>query len=425
MDSNTRNGVLKNGIQYIYQNSKNSLTCSIIIIIRYGGAFNKKSGLAHLIEHLVFKGTKKRPETKDLMYELDSLGGVHNAYTSKTSTAYHIKIPNHSLENGLDLLTDMIKNPKFLYISEKEFEEEFIQEKKIVQKELLSIKDNYSRYIHELIEKNMFDYPLDLNFIDDLDDLEGISIKDVLDAFKKYYCAENIYVSIYANLDEVQNKPIDIENLLEKYLGDIKNGTKNEFIFNEQKNPKSLKKVEVLSLEEIQNANLAISYQNDGYKHKKTYYMTELFSLILSDITSSRLFQSLREKQGLVYNVRSHNFCYDNVGYFSISTNTKPQNLTKVVSSICKELDLVLKDGVTEQELDLSKKNYLGKLILESENSMNIAEYNVYELFYNKSDFVSYSQIPKIINSITLEDMNYFIKDLLDKTSVLTVIKPK
>jgi predicted Zn-dependent peptidase len=415
----TRKGVYNN-VQYIYENDPNAKTVSIIITIRYGAAFNDKSGLAHLLEHLVYKGTKRRPDTMDLMYELDSIGGIHNAYTSKTFTGYHIKLAHMYFEQGLDLLMDILKNPKFLYIDSKEFAEEFTQEKKIVQKELLSIRDSYSRYLNELLEKNIFPSPLDLTFSDDLDALESITIDDTIKAYNEYYCAQNMIVSIYGNLNEY-----NMESILKKYLGDIRQSNKNTLIYSLDKPWKNIRNVELFKINNIQNANLSIAYKNIGYKDKRVYYMLELFSSIFCDLSSSRLFQIIREKDGLVYGIKSHNFCYDHIGYFAITTNTKPNNLTKVIKKIISEIEKVKISGLTEKEFELAKKNYLGKLIISMEDTMQIAEYNAYELFYHPNDFIEYSNIPKLIQSITLKEINEYINNLLDNPSILSVLKPK
>jgi predicted Zn-dependent peptidase len=417
----TRKGVLNN-VQYIYENNPNAKTVSIIITIRYGSAFNEKSGLAHLLEHLVFKGTKRRPNTMDLMYELDSIGGIHNAYTSKTFTGYHIKLAHTYFEQGLDLLMDILKNPKFLFIDFKDFAEEFKQEKNIVQKELLSIKDNYSRYLNELLEKNIFPSPLDLIYSDDLDALDSITIDDTIKAYKEYYCAQNMIVSIYGNLNGYNME--SMESILNKYLGDVRQGDKNTLIYSRDKPWNSIKNVELFKIANIQNANLSIAYKNIGYKDKKVYYMLELFSSIFCDITSSRLFQIIREREGLVYGIKSHNFCYDHLGYFAITTNTKSNNLTKVIKKIIAEIEKVKTFGLTEKELELAKKNYLGKLVISMENTMQIAEYNAYELFYHSDNFNEYPDIPKTIISITLKEINEYIKDLLNNPSILSVLKP-
>lgn len=423
MEFKTKIGTLKNGIRYVITNDPSAKSSAVMILVRYGAAFSKKSGLAHLLEHLVFKGTKKRPNTKNIMLGLNSIGANYNAYTSKTFTAYHAKTILDYLDEAMDILVDMVKSPKFITMKKKDFLEEFTQEKHIVLQELLTIRDNNARYLDELIEKNIFSDRLGYNCEDDIKDLKSITIDDIIAAYKEFYCAENIIVSISGNFS---NTPISYgEKLIDKYFNDFIKGTKSKCIYDKPKSSNKIKFVDILKKKNIEKCNISLAFRHSGYKNIQEFYLIELFSLIFANLTSGRLFQNIREKEGLVYSIRGLNYCYDHLGYLSIATNTSPDNLEKVIKLIKKEIESVKLNGLTEKEFEICKNNYKSKLSLDSENSMTIAEYNAYELFFRSKDFIEYPSVISLINKITLDEINHFIKSFLNQKPIITVIKNK
>lgn len=421
MDFETRINELNNGVKYIISNNPNTQSFTILILVRYGSGFDPitKSGTAHLLEHLVFKGTEKRPLTKDIMIELNSIGSDYNAFTSKSFTGYHVKSAYNYLENCIDILTDIIHKPKFLSMNRSDFEKEFEQEKQIVLQELLSVKDNFSRYTHELLEKNIFVSPLNRNNEDDIVDIKNITLDDVINTYNQYYCGNNITVSIHGNLGTLDKA----ENLIEKYFNGFKAGSKNSMVFSKSKNINEIKYIDIFKQPNITKCHLSFSYPNRGFENKHDYYSNEILGLTFVDLTSGRLFQNIREEKGLIYSIKSNHYCYDNQGYFSISTNTNQKNLEEVVDTINNELVLLRDKGLTKKEFTIGVNNYLSQILLDSENTKSIAFYNAYELFYNSNNFTSYFKIIDIIKSFTLDSMNSYIKKLLENRPILTVIK--
>lgn len=421
MNFKTKIGKLNNGIQYILSDNPNTQSVAFVILVRYGAGFDPlgKSGTAHLLEHLVFKGTDKRPSTKDIMSELDSIGCKYNAFTSKTFTGYYTKSAYNYLENCMDILTDIIHTPKFLSIEQNKFKDEFEQEKKIVLQELLSIRDQYSRYNHELIEKNIFVSPINRNSEDDIEDIYSISINDIIETHKKYYCSENIIVSIHGNLQNLDKT----EKLMEKYFGNFRSSFKNSHLFQTSKNRDIINYIDIFRKSNIEKCHLSLTFPNRGYEDKTKYYLTELLGLIFVDLTSGRLFQKIREDNALIYNINSSNFYYDYQGYFSIQTNTNLNNIDIVTKKIVNEINEVCLHGLEIKEFEIGVNNYISKILLDSEDANIIAMYNVYELFYNPNNFLSYFKVIDIIKNFTIDSINNFIKEFFSSRPVLTVIK--
>jgi predicted Zn-dependent peptidase len=418
MDSNSKTGILNNGVRYIYNHTENSSSVGVLIIVRYGSGFDKKSGLAHLLEHILFKGTKKRPLTKDIMAELNSIGSEYNAYTSRTFTGYHSKSAYIHLEQSLDILSDLVANTNFYT---KTFLAEYEQEKKIVVEELKAIKDNNTKYVLELLDKNLFKDKLSNNSDDDIETISSITLEDVIETYNKYYVGSNIIVSINGNLGKHKGS---IESLLYKYLGKVKRGTPNKFIFDSDYFNTNPITNNVINMPNAVKAVVTLTYRDTGFASRTKYYMLELFRLVFSDLTSGRLFQEIREKRGLVYSIKSVHYSYDHLGYLCIRTNTDVNNIDKLTAELQRQIELVKNSGLTVSEFEIAKKNYTGKLLMDLEDSMTLSEYNAYELFYHGDDYMSYSNIVELINDIKLEEINKFISRLLSSEGILTIIKP-
>jgi predicted Zn-dependent peptidase len=374
--------------------------------------------MAHLLEHILFKGTKKRPQTKEIMAELNSIGSEYNAYTSKPFTGYHAKAAYVHLEHCVDILSDLVANTNFYT---ETFDQEFTQEKKIVVEELKAIQDNKMRYVLEVLDKNIFTGGMGDNVTDDIAEIDSITLEDIIAVYKQYYVGTNMIVSINGNLGK--NKDT-IPGLLEKYLGHIPKGTPNKLMFDNSYLSKNPKRNIKITEKGLVKAIVALAFPNNGYKSRTKYYMLELFRLVFCDLTSGRLFQDIREKRGLVYSIKSVNFCYDNLGYFCIQTNTNVKNIDELLKQLKVQIDTARENGLTIKELDLAKSNYSGSMLLELENSMTIADYNAYELFYHPQSYTSYKEIIQLINDISLEEMNKFIRELLSQKSILTVLRP-
>jgi predicted Zn-dependent peptidase len=423
MKFKTRKGTLKNGLKYIISHDSNIQTVAMLILVRYGAGFDApgKSGMAHLLEHLMFKGTTKRPFTKQIMTELNSIGADYNAYTSKTFTGYHAKTAHMYLEDSMEILTDFLKNPKFITQKPEEFQEEFEQEKNIVLQELLTIRDQNSRYLDELVEKNIFVSPYNRIFEDDIRDIKSITLDDVIKTYKKYYCSNNIILSIHGNTG------VHVEQLVSKYFSDFKRNVRNKLMFEKSKNIEKIKRIDIMKKPNVSKCNIGFIYPNQGRANVKSYYMREIFGLVFADLSSGRLFQNIREKKGLVYSVRSNHYCYDHQGYFSITTNTDPAHLDTVIKELYKEIDDVKSKGITKKEFTIGINNYSAKLLMASEDPMTIAQYNADELFYkqNSKQFLSYFDIIQLIKKFTLKDLNKFIKTMLTQQPIITIIKPK
>jgi predicted Zn-dependent peptidase len=345
--------------------------------------------------------------------ELDSMGCKYNAYTSKDFTGYHIKLPNKHVRECLDILSDMLMNTNF---NAPDFHSEFKKEKRIVLEELLAIQDRKSELTISYMEQQMFpkDESLSNNHFDDIRDLPKHKLNKVVDVWKTYYNAQNTFISIYGNVSDCNN----IEDMLEHTFGSMSKGKANTHIF---KLPAKFKTrdstvdkiIQLKDSKSTEKSHLNISYLYPNLITKAQIYSFQIMQLVLANLISGRLFQNIREKEGLVYSIKSLDNIYDYAGFFSIYTNTKPENLNVVTKKVEAEVEHMIQHGITKKEYEVARNHLLGSISIDSENSMNVAQYNAYELFYSlvkKKPFIPYTDMIRVIQSLSRDEINKTIK---------------
>jgi predicted Zn-dependent peptidase len=422
---NVFSGTMPNGIRYIFTHTNESdQSVGIFIRVHYGTAFDKKPGLAHLLEHLLFKGTKARPQSVEIMRQLNSIGAECNAYTDYTETAYYSKCAHVHLEKNLELLCDMITGTDF---GAAKMEREFRYEKTVVSEELKGILDNPKRYISELVRKNLFVGKLALNAKDSLVALPSITLADVIATYRRYYVGSNIVVSLNGNLSGWGWRPL--KTLLSKLMGRLPRGRANTKLF--RANTAAAYFAARPTLRQICTSTPAnqtaiqITYPVVIGRHRQQQqqqydYYLQLFQLVFANLTSGRLFQSLREQQGLIYSVKAEIVKHDDVGYFAMKTTTTPANVARVLAILRKEISRVQRRGLNRAEFSLAKANFLATWAMAEEDVMTPAAFHGTELF-NKMTTL-YSDVPTLIDKMTLTHMNAFIARLLSKPAIVTLL---
>ena len=418
-------GTLPNGIRYICTHTDDSdKSVGIFIRVHYGTAFDKKAGLAHLLEHLLFKGTKARPRAKDILRQFNSIGADWNAYTDYQETAYYSKCAHVHLEKNLELLCDMLTGTDF---GAAKMEREFRHEKTVVAEELKSILDNPKQYIGELVRKNLFAGKLARNVNDSLAALPGITLADVIATYRQYYVGRNIVVSLNGNLSECSPR-----TMLYEFLGRLPRGRANNKLFRATNTAAAFATRPILrQISRSKNITTKQTVIQITYpvqiQQRQQYYYISLFQLVFADLTSGRLFQTLREKHGLIYSVKAHFVKHDDVGYFAIktTTTTTPANVARVLAILHKEIARVQQGGLSQAEFTLAKANFLATWAMAEEDVMTPAAFHGAQLFYantNTKHMTLYSDVPRLIDKITLTNINAFIARLLSKPAIVTLL---
>lgn len=372
---------LKNGMTVIME-KRDLPVVSLSITNRFGAAHEKSEikGVAHVIEHLLFTGTKTRTH-EDISREIEKKGGVLNAFTSHEVTSFWFKMPSEHVFIGLDILTDMLKNPKF---DLKKFE----KEKKVILEEIKMYHDNPRTSVFEQIEKNMYEKPFGDLVIGSTKTVSSLERDFVAELFKKVYSPENYIVTVVGNADFGK-----ICEYLEKNFE--KGGRKSEVLKIKLKNSETTE-----TREGVDQANFvfAIHAPKPG---EKDFYALEILDAWLANGMSSKLFLEIREERGLAYAIKSSVETEKSYAYYSIYVGTTKEAIPEIKKIIIKGFEDAGK--MTEKELGEAKERIIGLRKITAEESANVMnELMMSELAGKAEDYYEHD---KNISKVTLEDI--------------------
>ncbi|MBF0493731.1 MAG: insulinase family protein [Candidatus Omnitrophica bacterium] len=346
--------VLKNGLTTIVSTMPHMESVSLGIWIGVGGRYEseKESGLSHMIEHMLFKGTLTRT-TRDLKENIEGIGGSLNGFTSDEATCYMVKVPSNYAEVGIDVLSDMVLAPKF---DEAEIE----REKFVVVEEIKMYKDQPADHVHELLAGIMWPKdPLGRLLTGTITNVKSFTRQDMIKFREKNYIPSNMAIIAAGSI-----KPGLIENLAEKiFCGTSLRATPIKASTIDQKQHKT-----VFSNKNIQQTHIAIGFP---FKEKdiSEKYPMELLNVILGGNMSSRLFEELREKNGLCYDIASNYKRHSDVSEFVIHAGVDTRKTVDAVSAVLSELKKMKNFHVSDDELKRAKEFIKGQFRMALENT--------------------------------------------------------
>jgi len=396
---------LQNGLKYLTYKT-NGKTCIILLLINVGSRYEKKgyNGISHLIEHMMFKGTKKRPNTLSIVKELDAIGAEYNAFTSKNLTGYWIKAVKKYLPLLCDIISDMIFNS---LLENKEI----IKEKKVVIQELVADMENPSRYVVELFENILFSGNLLSNNIGgEIKDVQNLNKKKIIRFINEYYFPKNMLLSIGGNFNK------NIHTLIRKHFN-IKD-TRNSIIpitpfICKQNKPQLL-----FHHRDLKQTNLCIGYPTFGYLDKR-YHTLMVMNTILGSGMSSRLFINLRERNGLAYHVRSFIENFRDTGYILIKAGVKKNKLCPSVNIIFKEINKIKNKRISQKEIKKAIESLKGSYILSSEDMADVSKsFGEDYILLNKTYI--YTDLVRNLNKVTPAKIQKLAKEIF-KTSCCNI----
>ena len=393
--------VLSNGLSVVFE--KRALpVVAASITNKFGAAYETSEikGVAHVIEHLLFTGTKTRSH-EDISREIEKRGGLLNAFTSHEVTSYWFKLPSAHLFAGLDILVDMIKNPKFDV-------EKFEKEKKVILEEIKMYHDNPRLAVFEHLEKNMFEKPFGELVIGNTESVSSLNRDEVVKLFNEHYDPARFFVTIVGDAD--------FEKVC-KYFEEQFEAKNLTLVM-----PKIVKK-NGDSVEEragIDQAHLVIGMHAPLMNNPEVYPLL-LLDAYLANGMSSKLFLEIREKKGLAYAVKSGLEAEENYAYYTIYVGTTKEAVDEVKKLIREGFE-GLKD-MKESELAEAKDRVVGLHNVSSEESTDVMRELInYEL---NDDLKGYSDFEKRVRAVKLEDVKKLAESLLKKGFSSAAIVPK
>jgi len=402
---------LSNGIRLVYEKIDTVKTVSIGIWVLAGSRYETKmiNGISHFIEHILFKGTKNR-SSKEIVYEIESIGGQINAFTAKEYTCFYVRVLDEFLQKGFDILSDLILNP---VIAAEEIE----KEKTVIIEEINMTKDDPEEMLYQslndLIWKSQaLSYPI----IGKESTVKKIDKTKIESYIKERYIPQNIVISVAGNFAEEK-----LIEFVEIYFGDWKCSNKTDMSYCISK--PVFNRGAVIKNKKSDQAHLAVTFEGFGQEDEKVYELLVLSS-ILGGGMSSRLFQRIREELGLVYSISSFVSTFKDAGVLIIYAGTNPKNIAAVYKEIMNQLNLFLKGEILPDEVEVAKQQIKGSIIFGLENtSSRMSNIGKNMLLLNK--IMEIEHITKIIDSIKYANVIDTAREVLSKEFSVAVVGNK
>ncbi|MDD2758379.1 MAG: pitrilysin family protein [Patescibacteria group bacterium] len=387
---------LKNGLNFVSVPVGGTKAATFLVMVPVGSRYeNKKiNGASHFVEHLMFKGTAKRPTTLHISRELDAVGAQFNAFTNKDYTGYYIKIDGAKRALALDILSDMLFNSKFEA-------EEIAKEKGVIIEEIKMYEDNPSMAVDRLFDALMFgDRPLGWDIAGTINGIKKMSRAELWKYYKDAYAPANMVLVAAGNIGK------DINKLAQKYFG-VTRATakigKDDYIKFNWSGKKSLAQRVSAQKRKIDQAHVLIGFPGLKYNDPRRYAIAVMLTILGAGM-SSRLFVEVREKRGLAYRIRASSFAHRDVGAVTISAGLDVGRLKQAFDVIFAECAKITAQLVSKKELEDAKNNLAGTLALTMEDSSAQADWFA-EKFWFASKVETYEEALKKIKKVTLGEV--------------------
>ena len=401
---------LDNGLRIITCPMPHTRSVSVCIYMGAGSRYESdaQAGVSHFIEHLCFRGTKKRASAKDISGAIEGVGGVLNGGTDKELTVYWCKVAQPHFHLALDVLADMVLHSRF---DKKDIE----KERQIIVEEISMSKDAPNQLVGMILDELLWpDHPLGRDVAGTNKSVADMSRELMLDYMASEYSPANTVIAIAGNVqqDEAVNE-------VQKILGNWANKkTRLDFVpYIENKNPRM--KIEN---RETEQTHLCLALPGLSLQHPQRFPL-DLLNVILGEGMSSRLFLEVRDKLGLAYNIHSYLDHFQDSGALTVYAGVHPKKLEIGITAILEQLT-GLKEKITEEELHKAKELSKGRLLLRMEDSRSVAGWVGGQEILNGS-IMDVEEVVAIIDKVTAEDMCKLAKELLigDKLR-LSVVGP-
>lgn len=419
---------LKNGLRIITIPQKDTQAVTSLVLVGTGSKYEKKeiNGISHLLEHLLFKGTKKRPSQIAIAEPLDRVGGFYNAFTGEETTGYFAKVNSKHFDLALDIISD-------IYLNSKLDSKEIQKEKSVIIEEINMYYDTPSSYVQNLWNKVLYgDQPAGRDIAGTKETVSGISHQQLLDYMKTQYTALNTVVCVAGNISGSAKALKKIK----KYFSQIK--TKESLKkppvvdasvdsasilsdsrrIEKQAEPKCL-----LHKKETDQTHFCLGVRGYNLFHPQRYTF-ELLSSILGGMMSSRLFIKIREQLGLAYYIKTTAFSDPDTGCLVTQAGVDNARIEKAISAILKEYKKISQKKIPARELKKAKDHLKGKMSLLLETSDAQASfYGVQEILENK--ILTPEEIYAKINRVSTDDILRVSRDIFQPQKLnLALIGP-
>lgn len=398
---------LDNGIPLVVERIRNVHSVSLGIWVGVGSRYElpEKNGISHFLEHMFFKGTRKR-SARDIAVDIDSIGGDLNAFTSRETTTFYIKVLDEHLDRGIDLLTDIFLHSTFP-------EADIEKEKNIIKEEIKMVEDTPDDYVHDLFYETIWGSTgIGQPVLGRRDTIKSFTVEDLTGHIRKYYGTKDTVIACAGNLDSGR-----LLKNLNHVLGSLRRGSEPK-----RGDIPAFKAEKAVFAKDLSEAHTVIGVEGLPQASPDRYTLY-LMNAIIGAGVSSRLFQEIREKRGLAYSIYSFIASYLDTGIWGVYAGSARKKVVEVIELIVGEMK-GLKDSLTDTELRRAKDQLKGNIILGLESSsgrmQNIARQEIYHGRYFSPD-----EIIREIDAVSMRQVKELCEKLFGNgAAALTVFGP-
>ena len=410
LELNYERTVLPGGIRVLTSTLPHTNAVNLSFLFGAGSRYETDDliGASHLFEHMLFKGTNRRPTPRQISEVVEGVGGSINAFTDREVTGYWCRMPRPHYRDGLDLLADMVQNSLFR-------DEDIDKEKQVVFEEIRAIHDMPAARASEIQDMLLWpDQPMGRDVAGTVESVAAISRDAMLEYLHTQYAASNMVIAVTGNIQHQE-----IVEQVDSVIGGLHDGEilpMFPYVDNLQ-GPQV-----VVERRETEQAHLSIGIKGISFFDDDRHALG-LFSVILGESMSSRLFEEVREKRGLAYDIHGGMSAYYDCGAIGVESGVDPKRAAEALPVI---MDVVcgMRDGVTEREFTQAKELCKGRLLLRMEDGRSVvSSIGIQELLRNEVRTVD--QMVKDIDAVQIEDLTRVARRLIrPENTVMALVGP-
>ena len=386
---NVRRTVLANGLTILTEEMAHIRSVSIGIWVKAGSRNEdaEANGITHFIEHMVFKGTRNR-SAEDIARQIDSIGGNMDAFTAKECICFNVKVLDEHVPVALEILSDLVLNPVF-------DEKEIVRERGVILEEIKMDEDSPDYLVHEIFTQNFWkDHPLGKPILGTKETVRRFDKPLVLDYWTRRFYPGNLLVCAAGHIDH--DRFAELVAKLFENMAPYKNGVA-------QTPPRVRPRITMRNKKSLEQVQICLGVPSHPITHEQRY-TSYILNTLLGGGMSSRLFQNVRERQGLSYAIYSELSPYRDTGCLSVYAGTSRENAPKVVQSVVREFGTLKAGEVSAEELRRAKDQLKGSLLLSLESSTarmsNLARQEMYF-----GQFIEFDEIIRRVEGVTAPDL--------------------
>ena len=397
---------LPNGLTILTERMEHIRSVAIGIWVKTGSRHEEAAvnGISHFVEHMVFKGTKRR-SALDIARQMDSIGGNMDAFTGKETVCFNAKVLDEHLPVAVDVLSDVVLNPRFE-------PKDITREKGVILEEIKMDEDNPDYLVHEIFTQSFFKgHPLGKPILGTNETVRALDHDAVLDFYGERFVPGNLVISAAGSLEHAE-----FVKLVSDRFESLKPSSKKIHDLP----PQTAAKIVTRNKKSLEQVQICLGVPSPHISHEARY-VSYILSTLLGGGMSSRLFQNIREEKGLVYSIYSDLNPYRDTGCMCVYAGTSAESAPKVVSEIMSEFRNLKNEKISDEELRRVKDQLKGNLMLSLESSTarmsNLARQ---EMYFDR--FFDLDEIIERVEAVSADDISDLANEMLQADKVAVTV---